>query len=437
MFTARPPVAWLHAPVYSYGLGIGTLNCGPQMLGPAPPFAPDHQTPPLSCANGASLANAPRGNVDLLDPNLRMARSLRGAVDYDRQLPWNLAASTEVLVTRGLSDFAFVNLNLVGPQAQDRNGRVMYGTIVPGAGASPVLRSSFPEVIDLQNVSRNHAVQLSARLERQWGEAVTAMASYTFSRVRDAQTPLRVNTAKPGTDNWASRALSGREDDLSPGISLNDIPHRVVFAGTRRASWHGWPTVISAYYVGESGSPFSYMAYGGNPALGDLNADGSNTNDPIYVPKSALDTNEIRFAQYTRQLNGRTDTVTAGQQGQALERFIEGSSCLRRQRGRIVTRNSCREPWSNTLVASLRQGIPLGSRSAEMQFDVYNLLNLLDRAWGQYRVANPSLLQQVNETAGPPTTSHPIFNFSTTRTQWNTLPAQSAFQLQLALRYRF
>jgi hypothetical protein len=443
MFGVRPPVAWLHAPLYSYGIGIGTLRCGPAptQLDPPPPFDPDYRTPPLACANGASVTTAPRGNVDLLDRGLHTAQTLRGGLGYDRQLPWGLTGTVDALVTRSLADFAFVNLNLAGPVAVDPHGRVLYGTIGTGGVAIPSLRSNFNEVIELRNVSQNHAEQLSALLEKHGGETVAAMASYTFTRVRDAETPLRVNTS--GTDNWASRAVSGREEDLRPGRSLNDIPHRVVFAATQRAPWHRWPTELSLYYVGESGSPFTYVARGASRGRGDLNADGSNTNDPIYVPRSALDMNQIRFAPITRQVTGpggavRTDTtITAAQQAAAFERFVQGESCLRRARGRILERNSCREPWSNTSVASLRQAIPIGGRTLEAQIDIYNLLNFLRRDWGQYRVGDPGLLEHVDQTAGSPSVSQPIFHFAPGRSAWTTPPAQSAFQLQFALRYQF
>src|SRR5688500_10058186 len=103
---------------------------------------------------------------------------------------------------------------------------------------------------------------------------------------RDAQTPLRVNTR--GTVAWPSaRAVSGRHDDFTPGISSNDIPHRVVLAGAYAVLRRRWRSELSFYYVGESGRPFTYLA-SGTLRRGDLSADGSNTNDPIYVPRSAL-----------------------------------------------------------------------------------------------------------------------------------------------------
>jgi hypothetical protein len=209
---------------------------------------------------------------------------------------------------------------------------------------------------------------------------------------------------------------------------------------TYRAPWRRWSTEFSFYYVGESGSPFTYLAWGLG-RRGDLNADGSNANDPIYVPASASDTSEIQFS-------GRSDSagadnspgalaVRVGRQQVAFERFIERTPCLRRQRGHILARNSCREPFSHTTTASLRQAIPVGGTALEAELDVFNVLNLLKNDWGHYRVAAPALLEQVGQTGGALGATQPIFRFDATRPEWTTLHAESAFQLQFALRYRF
>ena len=439
IFAGRPPLAWIHSALASYGVGIGVLRCGssPNDFGPPPPFVPDHRVAPTECASGVGLSTAPRGDVDLLDRDLGMARTLRGSLAYDRQLPWGVVATGEALATRILSDFVFVNLNLEGPQSVDRYGRVLYGTVETTGLARPVVRSAFSEVIDLRHTSRNHALQLSARLEKRFSEGIAAMAAYTFSRVRDVQTPIRVNN--PGIVNWSSRAVSGRHEDLDPEVSLNDIPHRIVLAGTFRAPWR-WGTEFSFYYVGESGGPFTYRSWGVG-RRGDLNADGSNANDPIYVPRDAFDPDEITFS-------GRSDAPGADNsdeaqdervevQQAAFERLIEGTDCLRRQRGRILERNSCREPWSHTTIASVRQPIPLGRRALEVELDAFNLLNLLNGNWGRYRVAAPALLEHVGQTPGSPEESVPVFRFDATAPQWTILQTESAFQLQLAVRYRF
>jgi hypothetical protein len=440
IFTGRPPLAWYHVALQNYGVGIGTLRCGPLPgdLGLPPPFDPDPFEPPVTCAGGAGVSAPPPGDVELVESDLRMARTLRGVLAYERRLPGGLLGTVEGLVTRNLSDFVFVNLNLVGPQGADRRGRVLYGGIDSLGRGRPVrVTDSLPSVIELQNVSRNHSVQVSASLARQFEGGFAATASYTWSRVRDVQTPLRVNNR--GIVNWSLRAVSGRHDDLSPGISLNDVPHRVTLAGTWRAPWRRWLTELSLLYVGESGSPFTYRA-GGAGGRGDLNADGA-LNDPLYVPRSAGNPDEIVFTGVSAEAGA--DNSPAAQEARVLsqratfEQFIRNSSCLRRQRGRIVARNSCREPWAHTTAASLRQLIPIGAQTLEVQLDVFNLLNLLDGDWGQRRVANPVLLEHVGQTLGPSGQPEPVFRFTESTAAWTADPAESAFQLQFGVRYRF
>jgi hypothetical protein len=440
LFTGRPPLAWVVPALSSYGVGIGVLRCGllPSDAGTPPAFVRDYRAAPSACSTGPSLTTAPLGDVDLLDRDLKMAQTLRASLAYDRMLPWGLVATTEALVSRHLSDFRWVNLNLVGPQTIDRFGRVLYGTIGTSAVATPVQRSGFAEVIDLRNTSRNYSYQLSTRVEKRFDGGIAATASYTYSRVRDVQSPSRVNL--PGIALWSdARAVSGRHEDTPVGISLNDLPHRVVTALTYSAPWRRARTDLSLYYVGESGTPFTYIAAGAGRA-GDLNADGSNTNDPIYVPRDVFDANEILFsgmgegAGADNSATAQADRVRAQQE--AFESYMEGSVCLRRQRGRILERNTCREPWSHTLIASVRQSIPIGGQMFEAGLDVFNVLNLLGHAWGRHRIAAPRLLEHVGQTTGAAGTTQPIFRFDTTRTEWTTLETESAFQLQLTLRYR-
>ena len=69
--------------------------------------------------------------------------------------------------------------------------------------------------------------------------------------------------------------------------------------------------------------------------------------------------------------------------------------CLREYRGRLLSRNSCRNPWFGTVNARLSKAIPTrAGQSLELTVDLYNLLNLIDRDWGQYRATfsnNPTV----------------------------------------------
>ena len=159
------------------------------------------------------------------------------------------------------------------------------------------------------------------------------------------------------------------------------------------------------------------------------------------MPRSAHDTTEIRFSGVSDAAGAdnapaaRAARVSAQQA--AFERFVEGERCLRRQRGRIAARNSCREPWSHTTIASLRQGVRLGTHTLTVELDAFNVLNLLRPDWGLYRVAAPGVLEHVGQTEGPAATAQPVFRFDTAAPRWTTLATESAFQLQAAVRYRF
>jgi hypothetical protein len=159
-------------------------------------------------------------------------------------------------------------------------------------------------------------------------------------------------------------------------------------------------------------------------------------NDPIYVPRVASDTAEIRFA------GSAADVAT---QQAAFERFISGATCLHGQRGRIMARNSCRSPWMSLTNLALRQSVPsMGDQSLVFELQVFNLLNLLNSRWGRMAVPTGSsvattnqisLLSQVGETAGPG--AQPIYRFDSTMRRYSDDNFETYYQLQFALRYNF
>lgn len=441
VFTSRYPLAWAHSALLNAASG-GTLTCsraGPGR-GALPAFDPDPENPPTACANGATLSSTQPGDVNLLDPKLRMVRSARASLAYDRYLFENVVLSTEFLLTRALSEPVFNNLNLADTVATDIFGRSMYGSLSLNGIAAPTSVSSFLEVIEVGSTSQNKSRQLSVRLEKIPGSTgVRGWMSYTFTRVRDVQTPIRVNTR--GTTAWsAAYVTSGSHRDKTLGISANDLPHRLILAGIYAHRMHRSTMELSFYYVGESGRPFTYVA-GGTFGRGDLNADRASGNDPIYVPRNAMDSAEIRFSGISDSLAAdNSPTAQAARellQRNAFEEFIRGRSCLNRQRGQILERNSCREPWSSTTIASARYSMPIGTKTMELQADVFNVLNLLNSSWGERREAQLALLEHVGQTSGGVRISRPVFRFDRQQGGWTTSPVESSFQMQLAARYRY
>ena len=85
----------------------------------------------------------------------------------------------------------------------------------------------------------------------------------------------------------------------------------------------------------------------------------------------------------------------------------------------------------------MRQGVPIGRQVLELELDAFNLLNLLNDEWGRYRVARPRILEHVSQGTDAYGRAQPIFRFDPAFTPWETLQAESAFQLQVAARLTF
>lgn len=117
---------------------------------------------------------------------------------------------------------------------------------------------------------------------------------------------------------------------------------------------------------------------------GDANADGY-INDPIYVPADARIGGDVSLVVDDGQ--GGVAPAPAGTYDD-LAAYVRSQRCLWTQRGRLVARNSCRNPWRSETEARLARTFPAGRRSVTLTVDVFNLLNLFSARWGKVRSLN-------------------------------------------------
>jgi len=436
LFTGRPPLFWLFGGFSAYGLAVRTLQCGPLPgdAGAAPAFRPDVQSPPQACAGGQTYGTATTGEIDIIDTGLRLPQTMRATLAADARLPFGFVGTLEGLYTRATRTVFFSPINLSEPLGADIHGRTMYGTVnATGAAVPNRVSSALGDIIAISNESKDYAYSVVAELRKQ-SRLADLTASFSYGQARDVQSPRTVSALL--TDNWRfARPVTGRQDDLSLGTSDFDQPFQVRASGTFHSPWQRFGTALSFLYVGGSGFPYTYVA-GGAGGRGDLNADGAAGNDPIYIPRTAFDTTEIRF--------GGSAAEVQTQQA-AFERFVDGATCLRDQRGQIMSRNSCRSPWMNVTNLALRQALPsIRAQSLVLELQVFNFLNLLSSRWG--RIALPTgtslattsqipLLSQVGQTTGPGT--QPIYRFDSKMRRYSDENFDTYYQLQLAIRYNF
>jgi len=440
LFVGRPPFVWIGNAYQNSGTGLAQLSC--VSTGAVPQFTSSTAaTPPSVCANGATAATT--GDIALLSSDLKFPQFARASLAYDRRFGHVWIGSIEAMYTRAMSTFFYTNRALAGSQGLDRNGRVVYGTIATSGVATPALSGPRRNVIDVQNASKDYSYNVTTSLNRRFTNWFEAHASYTYEQARDIQSL----TSSVATSNWRfGRAISGDQYSQNLDRSAFELPHRVVAYGTFSLSTR---TDVSLIYLGHSGSNYDFV-YGGSGGAGDLNADGAQGNDLIYIPADVAKESEIRFSGVSPVAGADNSPPAQAQriadQQSAFERYITSTDCLNRQRGRILTRNSCRSPWTNTVNVSVRQALPsILGQTITVQLDVFNFLNLLNADWGLQPLppgggGSVPLLTQVGQTAGGltgPNGSQGIFIFDPATEKFDRRHVGSAYQMQFGVRYGF
>jgi hypothetical protein len=421
LFTGRPAYVWLANAFQNSGMGgVALLSCTTPAT--VQPFNNANiATPPTQCANGTTAALG--GEINLMDPSLKYPQNMRATLAFDRRLTRTWTSTAEVLYTKGVNGLFYQNLALSGVQGINaKEGRVVYGA---AAGAPVYKPGGRTSIFEVSNQSNDYAYSLTAGLTRRYLDNYMASLFYTQTRAFDVQS---FTSSTAFSQLRFGRVTGGDLADQTATRSTFEQRHRVVGQVTYTLPSK---TDVSLIYYGESGSPFTYIA------SGDLNADGLTLNDPIYVPKNAMDNTEIRF----NTLTVGSTVFTPQQQAQAFENYIRGEKCLNDNRGKLLPRNSCTDPWVNTVNLSARQSLKTYKlQNVTLEVNVFNFLNLLNKGWGLRRTVGTSPITLMNATAytgGTAVTGYPLYTFNPGFVKYFTNNLASNYQIQTQLRYAF
>jgi outer membrane receptor protein involved in Fe transport len=423
-----------------------------------PPTACDLMTAGVRTVGGGAAISGPSSGaaVATIDPDFKYPKYLKATLGYDRRLPWGMVGTLEGFYSYGQTTVFYQNLALTGPLTTtpggalvtDPNGRVMYGTL-SATGSSPARKGARSQVLDVSNASGDYTASITAQLQKSFADNFEGSAAYTFMRARDV---VATTSSTQGSNFRYQRSVSGRLDDKSVTRSKYDQPHRIIATGTYR-----FPTLtdVSVIYTGSSGAPFDYVYGNTTSSTGDLNADGQTQNDLVYVPTDATDQTEILFNGY----NGTVaQQAAATAMAEAFEEFISDNECLSEARGRILTRNACRNPWINQFDISIAQSVSTGrffgqgAQNLQIRLDIINFGNLLNRNWGQQAfsdqndtcgpICSATILLDHNSTVLPPAGSpnnqaRGVFTFDPEYRAFSSENLSSNYTMQLSLRYSF
>lgn len=369
IFTGRPAYVWVSNAFSNTGMEQATLLCDGAFstaggsTDTVPAFTVDPDNQPRNCGAGTSGTGAtpPTPSIVYYDPDFKFPQTMRLAFGVDHQLPWGVVGTLDFLFTRAINQYYITDDNLRGivGAASGEALRPMYGTISSSSGSATPTRitSRFRDVLRHRNESGDRSYSATVQLQKRFAGGMEFSAGYTLSQSLDKFT-LGSSIA---SSNFRYTALDGTLDKRNLRRSVFDRPHRFVFSGAFNLPFQANASLRVTY---QSGTPYAYVV------SNDANADGQSGNDLVYVP------------MYSSDITLRTPSDWT-----ALNKYINSEPCLNEQRGRIMERNSCRNPWQMFLDARVSKTIStLRGQSIEVSADFFNVPRLLgsvlDNDWG-------------------------------------------------------
>jgi hypothetical protein len=384
VFTGRDPYSWMSFAYSNTGTGAVLLNCANEA---APQFVADPRAQPTSCAGGGAPASA--ASLSYFVNDFKLPQSLKAALGADQQLPWSMVGSVDFTYIHGMNALYITDDNLAGPVGTlaGEGGRVMYGAVgaTSKKGSVPavtpnVVSAAFGPILRNDNRSGDRTYIATAQIQKSWsngtelGVAYTHMSAKDYFSLRDAQS----------VSNYGFSTVDGSLASRNLAISTYDIPNKITITATKDLPW-GFQ--LSAIYLGRSGTPYTYIVNG------DANGDGvgnkvgafdRQADDAIYVPKSTSDITLVRDSAASATVNVLVPARASAYD--SLEAYIKSQPCLRDNRGRILPRNACTNPWQNILNARVAKTLRIGpgGRDVEHFAVVFNVLILVLGSWGLF-----------------------------------------------------
>jgi len=363
LFTGRPAYVWLSNAYGNSGretIQLTCINSSPTDSAPVFTLDPDNQ--PTACRNQVSAASSALMVVNYFDENFKFPQTWKADAAVDHDLGRGFLGSFEIVYTRTTNAMLLRDRNLGPALSRAADGRPMYGTIgATGLATTNFVRARYDKVLEHYNGSGDWAYSLTWGLQRRFSNGFEASAGYTYQKVRDHVSL----TSSVATSNYAFNPIAGDPNAPPLGRSQFDIPHKFTLTGTMNLPAR---FQLSLSYVGRTGSPYSYIYQGDANADGYPNRSGSvrGENDLVYVPRNSSD---ITF-------------LNAGADSARFNTFINKERCLAENRGRILPRNACTEPWRHIVNLRVTGSVPtIAGQSGQLVLEVFNFLNLLNQDW--------------------------------------------------------
>lgn len=433
IFTGRVPFVWISNSYTNSGLIQGGLNqvapnTTPASYLPSIPLTSEEIQRVYTSAPYAPIATS---QINLTRDDFKLPQVWRSNLAVDFRLPGDIVATLEGIYSKTLNDIYYKDINLTAPVGRlaGPDQRPIYAS----STAARRVDSRYTNVYLLDNTSKGYRYNGTVQLQKNFNSGLNTTVAYTYGVSKE----INSGSSSTAGSNFGFNQVMADPNNPELGFSRNDQRHRVIASAgyTFRYANDALATTFTMFYEGRSGQPLAYVYGQGR----DVNSDGNNGNDLLYIPTNVRDRNQIILVP-----SGPTDTRTVEEIQNQLEAFIQNDPYLRDNRGKVAERFAARLPWTHQIDLRVAQDFSFlaGGKKNTLQltFDIQNVGNLLNNDWGrQYTVSNNAieLLRAESTSAGAqPTFSFPA-SFATTNRSYDFSPFFSRWQGQLGVRYSF
>lgn len=431
LFQGPPPFVWISNQASNSGMALfGSITNGTGYM-----FSPDinayRPTPTAGLSKSYSL--------NVTDPNYKFPQVWKTTLAVDKKiLGWTVTAEGTYIKNINATVFQNVVLPSTGNTILS-DGRVRFGkrSVYDATGAANTAANpNIGNAIYMTNANIGYVLFGTLQVQRQFKD-LAVNASYTRQVAKDAT----INGSTAFT-MWGARPTSTNPNNFEAGYSNNYLPHRIVASMVYgKELIKNTKTSIGLLYEGSPNPLQSSLSY---TYAGDLNNDGFNGNDLMFVPANA---SQIKLTNASA-VNGVADTRTQTELWNQLDAFISGNPYLNSRRGQFAERQALVLPWVHRLDLNFTQDVYVKYKNTKhtLRFtaDIYNFTNLISSQLGIQKI--PTTMTPLNFVKLDTDGKTPIFSFPYLDGR-NKVPYTDSFrdnvgfgsrwQMQLGVRYIF
>jgi hypothetical protein len=431
LFQGPPPFVWISNQASNSGMALfGSITNGTGYM-----FSPDinayRPTPTPGLSKSYSL--------NVTDPNYKFPQVWKSTLAVDKKiLGWTVTAEGTYIKNINATVFQNVVLPSTGNiTLSDGRTRFAKRSVYDATGAAQTAANpNIGNAIYMTNANIGYVLFGTLQVQRQF-KNLGVNASYTRQTAKDAT----INGSTAFT-MWGARPTSTDPNNFEAGFSNNYLPHRIIASMNYGKEFiKNTRTSFALLYEASPNAPQSSLSY---TYAGDLNNDGFNGNDLIFVPKDA---SQIKLTNASA-VGGVADTRTQTELWNQLDAFISGNPYLNSRRGQFAERQALVLPWVHRMDLNFTQDFYIKYKDSKhtLRFtaDVYNFTNLISKELGIQQI--PTTMTPLNFVKLDTDGKTPIFSFPYLDGR-NKVPFTDSFrdnvgfgsryQIQLGVRYLF